>query len=118
MTACLLLVAGLAAPTAQDRLRLMPGYEQYTRMQPQLQTAFVSGAVQGVQWADDSRSFRYSLADKSYRFDVVKMKIEDRPSRRANAGIRRATETDRMTSRRVSRGAASSRRRARCRRRR
>ena len=58
---CVLVVA--AAPTAQDRLRLMPGYEQYTRMQSQLQTAFVSGAAQGVQWADDSASFRYTLGD-------------------------------------------------------
>jgi dipeptidyl-peptidase-4 len=73
-TGSLFLTVLLAVPAAQDRLRLMPGYEQHANMQSQLQTAFVSGAAQGVQWADDSRSFRYTVGSTSYRFDLNQMK--------------------------------------------
>ena len=46
---CLGLLA-LAFPAAQDRLRGMPGYDQYTKMSKELQGgAFVSGAVT-VRW--------------------------------------------------------------------
>jgi dipeptidyl-peptidase-4 len=64
----------LATLVAQDRLKLMPGYEQFTKMQPQLQGAFVSGAVQNVQWDADGRSFSYSAAGKRYRFDLAGMR--------------------------------------------
>ena len=71
--AALLLIVGVAQPGAQDRLKLMPGYDQYTRMQPQLQGAFSSSAAQNVQWAPDGRSFTYAALGRQYRFDVATM---------------------------------------------
>lgn len=56
---------------AQDRLKLMPGFEHYSTMQAQLQGAFVSGAVQNVAWAADGRSFVYAAVGKRYRFHVA-----------------------------------------------
>jgi dipeptidyl-peptidase-4 len=63
----------LAHPAAQDRLRTMPGYDQFTRMSKELQGgAFVSGAV-GVRWEDNGQGFTYTTAGQSYRFDVATM---------------------------------------------
>jgi dipeptidyl-peptidase-4 len=69
LTAALALT--LATPAAQDRLRAMPGYDQFTRMNKELQGgSFVSGAVT-VRWEDTSRGFTYTSAGQSYRFDVA-----------------------------------------------
>lgn len=54
---------------AQQRIKEMPGYDQYTEMAPKLRDAFVSGAVR-VDWADDGESFTYEFGDKRYRYDV------------------------------------------------
>ena len=55
---------------AQDRLKSMPGYQQYQRVAGQL-----SGAVRGgdlsVTWSTDSRSFEYQREGKRYRYDVA-----------------------------------------------
>ncbi len=58
---------------AQDRLRTMPGYDQFTKMQPQLQGAVISGAANGIAWADDGKSVNYNAAGKAYRFDLATM---------------------------------------------
>src|SRR6185436_2502234 len=66
-------VAVAIIPTqAQDRLRAMPGYDQFTKMQQALTggPAVVSGAVSPT-WAADGSSFTYNSAGKSYRFDVA-----------------------------------------------
>ena len=60
----------VVSTTAQDRLKRMPGYEQYQRMSKELGTAVRSGAV-GVTWQDDGRSFEYQKDGKVYRFDVA-----------------------------------------------
>src|SRR5689334_4171091 len=44
--------------SAQDRLRTMPGYEQFQKMQGQTQGAVVSGAVSAA-WSADNTSFSY-----------------------------------------------------------
>jgi dipeptidyl-peptidase-4 len=85
-----LLVAMAVAPAAahaQDRLKAMPGFDNYTRMAPMYQGAFKSGSVlaagggrgggrgaaggasAGVAWAADSRSVDYSWDGKRYHFD-------------------------------------------------
>ncbi len=51
----------------------MPGYDQYTRMQPLITGAVVSGAAQNIQWTDDGKSFTYGAAGKIYRFDLSTM---------------------------------------------
>ena len=69
----LLAVAALCLPAlarAQDRLKSMPGYEQYTRMAPKLAGAIKSGAINAV-WADDGKSFDYMKDGKHWRFDVA-----------------------------------------------
>ena len=58
---------------AQDRLREMPGYEQYTKMQPLLSGAVVSGAL-NVTWTNDGKSFTYNHGGKAYQFDLATMK--------------------------------------------
>ena len=60
-----------AAPL--DRLRTMPGVEQYTKMTPLLNGSIVSGAVTPT-WAADGQSFSYALNGKLLRFDVATMK--------------------------------------------
>jgi dipeptidyl-peptidase-4 len=60
----------LAASTAaQDRLKTVPGYEQYQQMSKELGTAVRSGAL-GVTWQDDGRSFEFQREGKTYRFDL------------------------------------------------
>ena len=64
--ALLLLAAPLAA---QSRLPEMPGYEQWRRVSPLINSSIQSGALT-VSWADDGRSFEYTQGGKRYSFDV------------------------------------------------
>jgi dipeptidyl-peptidase 4 len=57
-------------PSAQDRLKGMPGYEQYQKVSAQLNRVLRSGAINGT-WSADSRSFEYVFDGKRYRFDVA-----------------------------------------------
>ncbi|HSK09174.1 MAG TPA: DPP IV N-terminal domain-containing protein [Vicinamibacterales bacterium] len=59
-----------ATPAAQDRLKTMPGYEQYQRMSKELADAVKSGAL-AVVWQDDGRSFEYQKDGKTYRYQVA-----------------------------------------------
>lgn len=54
----------------QDRLRTMPGYDQYQRMAGQIPSAVRSGAL-AVIWAEDGRAFEYAKDGRRYRFDVA-----------------------------------------------
>lgn len=68
--------AALAAahPFAQDRLPSMPGYEQFTKMQAEMQGGVVvSGAASAVTWSPDGRSLTYDAAGNAYRFDLASM---------------------------------------------
>ena len=65
-----LTVALPVATHAQDRLKSMPGYEQYQRMASQIPGSVKLGAVT-VKWAADSRSFDYSLDGARMRFDIA-----------------------------------------------
>lgn len=62
------LIATSAA--AQDRLKTMPGYQQYQRLGKEVATAVRGGAL-GVTWQDDGRSFEFQRDGKTYRFDVT-----------------------------------------------
>jgi dipeptidyl-peptidase-4 len=55
---------------AQDRLKTMPGYEQYQKMSGQISGAIKSGEI-GAVWSADSRSFEYQRDGKRYRYDVA-----------------------------------------------
>jgi dipeptidyl-peptidase-4 len=65
------LVAGVLVPIeAQDRLKEMPGYEQYQKMSSQLADAIRSGQVNAT-WSSDGSGFDYTLDGKRYRFNVA-----------------------------------------------
>jgi dipeptidyl-peptidase-4 len=67
----------LATPAAaQDRLKSMPGYEQYTRMAPQLNGTVKLGTVVGG-WVDAGKAYEYTVDGKRYRFDAATKKIAE-----------------------------------------
>jgi dipeptidyl-peptidase-4 len=61
------LPAGLAA---QDRLKTMPGYEQFVKMSKEMQGAVKTGAL-SVTWTDGGKAFDYTKDGKTYRYDVA-----------------------------------------------
>lgn len=66
----LLAAVGLVArPAAQDRLKTMPGYEQYQKMTRELNGAVKPGAL-AVTWKD-TKTFEYTRDGKMYRYDVT-----------------------------------------------
>ena len=76
--AAALLVGTAAVASGQDRLKSMPGYEQYTRMAPLMRG--VMGAPQGfggrgggagvARWSSDGRSVEFDHAGKHFRYDL------------------------------------------------
>ncbi len=60
--------------TAQDRLKLMPGYDQFEKMAHETRGLAASFGSLVVTWADDSSSFEYARGGKRYRFDVASRK--------------------------------------------
>ncbi|EAZ83207.1 S9 family peptidase [Algoriphagus machipongonensis] len=85
----LMVAASLATFTmtqAQDKLKAMPGYEQYRNMAPQIYSSVKSGAI-SANWSEDGDSFEYVQSGKIYRYDVKKKTTEEigeasRPERR------------------------------------
>ena len=73
--ALILLTATVVPASAQDRLRLMPGYQRYSQMAPQIANAVRRGELQ-VNWVD-ATSFTYLTEGKRYRFDVNVGKPEE-----------------------------------------
>lgn len=59
---------------AQDRLKLMPGYDNFTKMQPQLSGVVTPGTVSNLQWGADGQSISYTAFGKSYTLDFGTMK--------------------------------------------
>jgi len=58
---------------AQDRLKSMPGYDQYIKMRAQIPGSVKSGAIMAT-WKEDGKSFDYTFDGKKYTFDVSKKK--------------------------------------------
>lgn len=70
------LVAALSVVTVgQDRLKSMPGEEQYQKMAREIPTAFKSGAV-SVTWKDGGKSIEYRSNGKIHLYDIASGKIE------------------------------------------
>src|SRR5687767_5211964 len=74
-------LGGFVVLPAQDRLRAMPGADQYERMRPLVEraNAALSGGVQ-PRWADDSRSLTYTVAGRGYHFDLATMGATETPA--------------------------------------
>src|SRR5262245_17414211 len=79
-TTLALVVAVLAAVTlplgAQDRLKTMPGYEQYQKMSGQI-SGSVKSASLDVAWKDGGKAFEYKKDGKTYRYDIAARKAEE-----------------------------------------
>ena len=80
------LVAPLVAPLAraQDRLRTMPGYDQYQRMLPVYAQAAPGGRGFGrfgppATWSPDSKTLEYFDGAKRMRFDIATRKTSEVP---------------------------------------
>ena len=56
--------------SAQDRLKTMPGYDQYQKMSTQIQGSVKMGSL-NVKWQDDGKSFDYYKDGKTYRYDLA-----------------------------------------------
>lgn len=82
--ALLAFVAVAPAVRAQDRLKSMPGYDQFTRMSAQRVGAVKSGHVVGT-WADSGKAFEYMLDGTRYRFDVATNTVIDGPPPHSDA---------------------------------
>src|SRR5258708_1404487 len=65
-----LTLAVCAYPSAQDRLKSMPGYDQFQKMSPQIPGSVKLGAL-AARWKDDGSSFEYVWNGKRYRYDVA-----------------------------------------------
>jgi dipeptidyl-peptidase 4 len=64
-------VAVLRVPVgAQDRLKAMPGYDQFQKISREIPGAVKLGSI-NAQWKDDGSSFDYAKDGKLYRFDVA-----------------------------------------------
>jgi dipeptidyl-peptidase-4 len=61
---------------AQDRLKTMPGYEQYARVSPQITGSLKLGVVQPF-WTDSGKAFEYQQDAKWYRYDVATRKATE-----------------------------------------
>src|SRR5260221_7239972 len=58
------------AARAQDRLKTMPGYEQYTKMAAQVSGAVKSGAL-AVTWKDGGQALEYTFDGKKFHYDLA-----------------------------------------------
>ena len=81
------LAASISVSQAQDKLRSMPGYEQYQKIAPQIRGSVKPGALNAT-WKEDGSGFEYVQEGKKY-FYSVKSKTAteqgeaDRPERGA-----------------------------------
>jgi dipeptidyl-peptidase 4 len=76
LLAVIAVVAAFAVrPTAQDRLKAMPGYEQYQKMAKSLTGVIQPGSL-AVTWKD-ATTFEYTQKDRLFRYDVVKKEATD-----------------------------------------
>ena len=55
---------------AQDRLKSMPGYEQYQKMSREIPGAVKPGAV-AVRWIDGGKSFEFTREGRILRYDLA-----------------------------------------------
>ncbi|HEX4792218.1 MAG TPA: DPP IV N-terminal domain-containing protein [Humisphaera sp.] len=55
---------------AQDRLKSMPGYEQYQAMSRAIPNSVKVGAL-NITWKDDGTSFKYQRDLKRFRYDIA-----------------------------------------------
>ncbi len=78
----LILAVGLSpiSAVAQDRLKTMPGYDQYQKMSSQIAGSVKPGTMQ-VKWLDGGKAFEFRRDGKTFRYDLAtKTSAEAEPS--------------------------------------
>jgi dipeptidyl-peptidase 4 len=68
--ALLLLLMTATISVAQDRLKQMPGYDQYKKISPQIRTSIKSGELQSITWKEDGSSFEYIQGGKKFQYNI------------------------------------------------
>lgn len=79
-TLAVTVIAAAAAATsllAQDRLKLMPGYDQYTKMQPQLTGTVVPGTITAAQFSADGTTLNYTVAGKAMTMNLATLQATE-----------------------------------------
>ena len=66
-----LLLSALQAGVAQDRLKTMPGYEQFQKFSRDAAGAVKLGVIT-PRWSPDGKTFDFARDGKFYRYDVAK----------------------------------------------
>ncbi|HUQ83143.1 MAG TPA: DPP IV N-terminal domain-containing protein, partial [Gemmatimonadaceae bacterium] len=70
------LVVGSSVASAQDRLKTMPGYEQFARVSPQIAGSVKLGMLQAF-WADSGKTLEYQQGGKWFHYDVATKKAAE-----------------------------------------
>ncbi len=71
-----LALSGSSPVNAQDRLKTMPGNDQYEKMSPLIPGAVKSGAL-NVVWKDGGKAFEYTRDGTLYRYDIAERKATE-----------------------------------------
>lgn len=67
----------LPAPAgAQDRLKTMPGYDQYQKVGREIAGSIKLGTI-APTWTDGGKSFEYTMDGKAYRYDVATRSVTE-----------------------------------------
>ncbi len=64
-------VCGLADASAQDRLKTMPGYEQFQKMSKEIPGSVKLGTVSMLAWTDSGKALEFGRDGKRWRYDVA-----------------------------------------------
>lgn len=67
---------GSVTAEAQDRLKLLPVYERYQKMQKERGDAIKSGEL-SVTWKDGGKAFEYQMEGKRYRYDIATLRATE-----------------------------------------
>lgn len=71
------IVAFAVSPSyAQDKLKSMPGYDQYQKVAPHVRGSVKPGSLTG-KWSDDGSYFEYELDKKVYRYTIKTKKVTE-----------------------------------------
>jgi dipeptidyl-peptidase-4 len=83
---------------AQDRLKKMPGYDHFQKMNREVSGSFKSGAL-SVTWKDGGKAFEFRKDGKLYRYEIAAKKAEEVKPSDATKGQAEAAPTGRRSGR-------------------
>jgi dipeptidyl-peptidase 4 len=70
MAAAAMFAAAPESALGQDRLKSMPGYDQYQKMSKKIAGSVKAGEL-SVTWQEGGKAFEYSTKGKRYRYDIA-----------------------------------------------